>query len=67
MHIIILSYNLESFVVVEIAGVLKRLSCTNNWGGPTARMATLWDDPNYPFRSIQNNPRLLVTIDGSFY
>ena len=41
MHIIILSYNLESFVVVEIAWVLKRPSCTNDWGGPHARMAHL--------------------------
>ena len=29
------------FVVVEIAGALKRPGCTNDWGGPHARMAHL--------------------------
>ena len=29
------------FVVVKITGVLKRPGCTNDWGGPHARMAHL--------------------------
>ena len=28
-------------MVVEIPGVLKRPNCTNDWGGPYARMAHL--------------------------
>ena len=42
------------FVVVEIAGVLKRRNCTNNWGGPHARLPQLPAD--YVRRSISLRP-----------
>ena len=50
------------FVVVEIAWVLKRPSCTNDWGGPHARMAHLPADYVITKRITQRIGFSLITL-----